>query len=150
MIRKLLAAAAAAVALHGGALAQNTIKLGVVNIDTGPFAVSGAFVNDGAAFAVERLNAQGWSQGAVAFSPAGEEASGRYVCFMDHDDYLEPHALHRFADRHHDDPDVVALPQEAREREDKILFHRPRQPESMDNRTAGLQEALQDIKARSS
>ena len=47
MIRKLLAAAAAAVALHGGALAQNTIKLGVVNIDTGPFAVSGAFVNDG-------------------------------------------------------------------------------------------------------
>ena len=40
--------------------------------------------------------------------------------------------------------------QEAREREDKILFHRPRQLESMDNRTAGLQEALQDIKARSS
>ena len=63
MIRKLLAAAAAAVALHGGALAQNTIKLGVVNIDTGPFAVSGAFVNDGAAFAVERLNAQGGALG---------------------------------------------------------------------------------------
>ena len=63
MIRKLLAAAAAAVALHGGALAQNTINLGVVNIDTGPFAVSGAFVNDGAAFAVERLNAQGGALG---------------------------------------------------------------------------------------
>jgi len=63
MIRKLLAAAAAAVALHGGALAQDTIKLGVVNIDTGPFAVSGAFVNDGAAFAVERLNAQGGALG---------------------------------------------------------------------------------------
>jgi ABC-type branched-subunit amino acid transport system substrate-binding protein len=63
MIRKLLAAAAAAVALSGGALAQNTIKLGVVNIDTGPFAISGAFVNDGAAFAVERLNAQGGALG---------------------------------------------------------------------------------------
>jgi branched-chain amino acid transport system substrate-binding protein len=63
MTRKLLAAAVAAVALHGGALAQNTIKLGVVNIDTGPFAVSGAFVNDGAAFAVERLNAQGGALG---------------------------------------------------------------------------------------
>ena len=63
MIRKLLTVAAAAVALQGSALAQNTIKLGVVNIDTGPFAVSGAFVNDGAAFAVERLNAQGGALG---------------------------------------------------------------------------------------
>lgn len=39
--------------------------------------------------------------------------------------------------------------QETREREDKILLHRPRQSES-DSRLAGLQEALQDIKARSS
>jgi branched-chain amino acid transport system substrate-binding protein len=62
MIKKLLAIAAAAVALQGAAMAQ-TIKLGVVNIDTGPFAVSGAFVNDGAAFAVERLNAQGGALG---------------------------------------------------------------------------------------
>jgi ABC-type branched-subunit amino acid transport system substrate-binding protein len=63
MIKKLLAAAVAAVVLQGGALAQNAIKLGVVNIDTGPFAVSGAFVNDGAAFAVEQLNAQGGALG---------------------------------------------------------------------------------------
>lgn len=63
MLKTLLAATAAALALHGAALAQATIKLGVVNIDTGPFAVSGAFVNDGAAFAVERLNAQGGALG---------------------------------------------------------------------------------------
>lgn len=63
MIKKLLAVVVAAVSLQGGAMAQNTIKLGVVNIDTGPFAVSGAFVNDGAAFAVERLNAQGGALG---------------------------------------------------------------------------------------
>jgi len=63
MTRKLFCAVAAAAALQGAALAQNTIKLGVVNIDTGPFAVSGAFVNDGAAFAVERHNAQGGALG---------------------------------------------------------------------------------------
>ena len=63
MIKKLFAMVAATVVLQGGALAQETIKLGVVNIDTGPFAVSGAFVNDGAAFAVERLNAQGGALG---------------------------------------------------------------------------------------
>ena len=63
MLERLLILAAASVALQGSALAQNTIKLGVVNIDTGPFAVSGAFVNDGAAFAVERLNAQGGALG---------------------------------------------------------------------------------------
>jgi ABC-type branched-subunit amino acid transport system substrate-binding protein len=62
MIKKLMAVVAATVLLQGVALAQN-IKLGVVNIDTGPFAVSGAFVNDGAAFAVERLNAQGGALG---------------------------------------------------------------------------------------
>jgi cell division initiation protein len=39
--------------------------------------------------------------------------------------------------------------QESREREDKILLHRPRQSESADGRAA-LQEALQDIKARTS
>lgn len=63
MLERLLTLAAVSVALQGSALAQNTIKLGVVNIDTGPFAVSGAFVNDGAAFAVERLNAQGGALG---------------------------------------------------------------------------------------
>jgi branched-chain amino acid transport system substrate-binding protein len=63
MMKKLWAALAATVALHGPVLAQDTIKLGVVNIDTGPFAVSGAFVNDGAAFAVEQLNAKGGALG---------------------------------------------------------------------------------------
>ena len=38
--------------------------------------------------------------------------------------------------------------QESREREDKILLHRPRQTESLGTARAGLQEALQDIKAR--
>jgi branched-chain amino acid transport system substrate-binding protein len=64
-IKTLLGGMAAALALHGAAFAQGapTIKLGVVNIDTGPFAVSGAYVNDGAAFAVETLNAQGGALG---------------------------------------------------------------------------------------
>lgn len=63
MIRKLCAMFAVSAVLQGAAWAQETIKLGVVNIDTGPFAVSGAYVNDGAAFAVERLNAQGGALG---------------------------------------------------------------------------------------
>ncbi len=63
MIKKLLAVVATAMALQGSAVAEETIKLGVVNIDTGPFAVSGAFVNDGANFAVESLNAQGGALG---------------------------------------------------------------------------------------
>lgn len=62
MIKKLGTLLALALALHTGAQAQ-TIKLGVVNIDTGPFAVSGAYVNDGAAFAVEQLNAKGGALG---------------------------------------------------------------------------------------
>ncbi len=40
--------------------------------------------------------------------------------------------------------------QEAREREDRILLHRPRPAESPDPRAGGLQEAMHDIKARSS
>ena len=40
--------------------------------------------------------------------------------------------------------------QETREREDKILLHRPRQMDALESRNAGLQEALQEIKARSS
>jgi hypothetical protein len=39
--------------------------------------------------------------------------------------------------------------QEAREREDKILLHRPRQSDSSETRTPGVHEALQDVKARS-
>ncbi len=63
MIRRLAAVLALATAFHASAFAEDTIKLGVVNIDTGPFAVSGAYVNDGATFAVETLNAQGGALG---------------------------------------------------------------------------------------
>jgi branched-chain amino acid transport system substrate-binding protein len=63
MIKRLFAAAAAVLALQSGAWAEETIKLGVVNIDTGPYAVSGAYVNDGANFAVESLNTQGGALG---------------------------------------------------------------------------------------
>ncbi len=78
MIKKLLAALATAAMLQG-AQAAETIKLGVVNIDSGPYAVSGAFVNDGAAFAVEQLNAQGGALGRkyelVTQNHAGSPAS---------------------------------------------------------------------------
>lgn len=40
--------------------------------------------------------------------------------------------------------------QEAREREDKILLHRPRHAELPEHRLTGLHDALQDIQARSS
>ncbi len=65
MMKILLAGLAAALVLPGSAMAEDTIKLGVANIDTGPgpYAVSGAFVNDGANFAVESLNAQGGALG---------------------------------------------------------------------------------------
>jgi branched-chain amino acid transport system substrate-binding protein len=63
MKRILVAVALTLTMLSGAAKAEDTIKLGVVNIDSGPFAVSGAFVNDGATFAVESLNAQGGALG---------------------------------------------------------------------------------------
>src|ERR1700677_279662 len=63
MMKILLAALAAALVSPGSAMAEDSIKLGVVNIDSGPFAVSGAFVNDGATFAVETLNARGGALG---------------------------------------------------------------------------------------
>ena len=62
-MRRILTALALTLSLQGAAMAEDTIKLGLVNIDTGPFAVSGAFVNDGATFAVESLNAQGGALG---------------------------------------------------------------------------------------
>ena len=46
-MRRILTALALSLSLQGAAIAEDTIKLGVVNIDSGPFAVSGAFVNDG-------------------------------------------------------------------------------------------------------
>ena len=59
MIKKLLTTAITAVVLQGAAFAQETIKLGLVNFDAGPFAVFAPFVRDGAALAIDTLNAQG-------------------------------------------------------------------------------------------
>jgi len=56
-------ALAATLAMHGAAFAQATIKLGVVNIEAGPLAVNAAAINDGAALAVEALNAKGGALG---------------------------------------------------------------------------------------
>jgi branched-chain amino acid transport system substrate-binding protein len=63
MLGKGMAALTLALSLQTSAFAADTIKLGVVNIDSGPYAVSGAFVNDGATFAVEQLNAGGGALG---------------------------------------------------------------------------------------
>ena len=63
MIKKLLTTAIAAVVLQGSAFAQETIKLGLVNFDSGPFAVFAPFVRDGAALAIDTLNAQGGALG---------------------------------------------------------------------------------------
>ena len=63
MINKLLAIAATAVLLNGSAFAQEKIKVGLVNIDSGPFTVLAPFVQDGAVFAIETLNAQGGALG---------------------------------------------------------------------------------------
>jgi branched-chain amino acid transport system substrate-binding protein len=62
-LMNLLATAGAVAALNGSVFAQQTIKLGVVNIDTGPLTVSAGAINDGASFAVETLNAQGGALG---------------------------------------------------------------------------------------
>lgn len=60
-----LAAAGTVGSLSSFAVAQNPgpIKLGVVNIDSGPFAANGSYIAEGAAFAVEQLNAQGGALG---------------------------------------------------------------------------------------
>ncbi|MDY7546132.1 ABC transporter substrate-binding protein [Glaciimonas sp. CA11.2] len=64
MIRKMLVIAATAmVMVQGSAFAQETIKLGLINFDAGPFAVFAPFVKDGATLAVETLNAQGGALG---------------------------------------------------------------------------------------
>ncbi len=62
-MKRIVAVVALTVALQGAAAAEDAIKLGVVNIDGGPYAVSGAYVNDGATFAVEQLNADGGALG---------------------------------------------------------------------------------------
>ncbi len=62
-MKRIVAVVALTVALQGAAAAEDAIKLGVVNIDGGPYAVSGAYVNAGATFAVEQLNADGGALG---------------------------------------------------------------------------------------
>ncbi|MBX3642103.1 MAG: ABC transporter substrate-binding protein [Rubrivivax sp.] len=59
----ILATLTLAAALHGGAIAQQTIKLGVISIDAGPLAVSTGAIVDGATLAVEMLNAKGGALG---------------------------------------------------------------------------------------
>ena len=56
---KKLIAAATVLFLVGASNAQQTIKLGVANIDAGPLAVSASAINEGATMAVETLNAAG-------------------------------------------------------------------------------------------
>lgn len=57
------AALAAALALHGAAFAQQAIRLGVINIESGPLAPNAAAINDGATLAVETLNSKGGALG---------------------------------------------------------------------------------------
>src|SRR6476659_10360458 len=60
MIRlKILAGAAAVALLAGTALAQETIKVGVNEPLTGPFAASGTYVVNGAKIAADEINAKG-------------------------------------------------------------------------------------------
>lgn len=63
MIKKLAATAIAVLAMHTGADAQQTIKLGLVNIEGGPFTMQSGFIKDGATFAIEQLNARGGALG---------------------------------------------------------------------------------------
>lgn len=57
------AALAAALALHGAAFAQQAIRLGVINIESGPLAPNAAAINEGATLAVETLNSKGGALG---------------------------------------------------------------------------------------
>lgn len=64
-MKKIISATAVALAVMANtALAQQPpIKLGVVNIDAGPLAISAAAIQEGATMAVEVLNAQGGALG---------------------------------------------------------------------------------------
>ena len=53
----------ACTALAAPVQAQETIKLGVVNIESGPFAINAQQIGDGARFAVDSLNAKGGALG---------------------------------------------------------------------------------------
>ncbi|MEO8299498.1 MAG: ABC transporter substrate-binding protein [Burkholderiales bacterium] len=63
MLKKLVTLFATTLVLQGSALAQETIKVGLLNMDSGPFAVVGKYIAEGAAFAIESLNAQGGALG---------------------------------------------------------------------------------------
>ncbi|MEO8298623.1 MAG: ABC transporter substrate-binding protein [Burkholderiales bacterium] len=63
MIKRLVALAAVAVSLHGGAQAQEPIKIGLLTIDAGPFAVYNNYVTQPAELAVETFNARGGALG---------------------------------------------------------------------------------------
>lgn len=63
MNKTIRAALTCALALQGAAFAQDTIKLGVLNIDTGPLVVNAAAINNGATLAVETLNGRGGALG---------------------------------------------------------------------------------------
>ncbi|MEO8298868.1 MAG: ABC transporter substrate-binding protein [Burkholderiales bacterium] len=63
MIKKLLAAATAAVALQGSALAQGSIKIGVPLVEAGPLAFIMTFYQESIKAAVDTLNAQGGALG---------------------------------------------------------------------------------------
>ena len=63
MIRKLLVAAAAALALHAPTRAADTIKVGVILVDSGPLAFILPLYTEPAKLAVEILNAQGGALG---------------------------------------------------------------------------------------
>lgn len=63
MIKKVLATAVAVLALQTGAQAQQAIKVGLINIEGGPFTMQAGFIRDGALFAIEQLNARGGALG---------------------------------------------------------------------------------------
>ena len=63
MIKQALATAVAALVLQTGAQAQEAIKVGLINIEGGPFTMQAGFIRDGAHFAIEQLNARGGALG---------------------------------------------------------------------------------------
>jgi ABC-type branched-subunit amino acid transport system substrate-binding protein len=63
MFRNLLLSTVASLALLNGAVAQETIKIGVLMVDSGPFAPYLKHAQDPTALAIETLNAQGGALG---------------------------------------------------------------------------------------
>jgi branched-chain amino acid transport system substrate-binding protein len=63
MFKTTLITALAVLSLHAAGQTQEPIKVGMLNIDGGAFAVTGPIMNDAAAFAIDALNAQGGALG---------------------------------------------------------------------------------------